>query len=512
MKVLVWHGWLLEGAGSNVYAARVVEALRRAGHDVLLLCQERHPERYDFLDRWGTVDDAGVRLETDRPAPGGRATLLRPSIGPVLPVFVYDEYEETEVERFVDLSDDDLGLYIERNVAALRVAAEWHAPDVVIAGHAVPGPVVARRAIGEGRYVAKIHGSDLEYAVRAQTRYRDMAAEGLSGARAIVGATRDVLERTEALVPGLRPPLLVVPPGVSADRFLIPDDDAIEATLASLEADPDSSRGRGAPVETQLARAVRTRDADAIERLARTYDQTVPDPDAAATLRELRSRAGPVVGYFGKLIPQKGVHQLLLALPQCSSSPRALVVGFGLFREWLQAISLTVEDGDGEALEWVLRSAGLEEPEARRTPASGLAHGSVGFTGRLDHRYAPAALASMDVLVVPSVLDEAFGMVSAEGAAAGALPLVARHSGLADIAAALEGEVGRPGMFSFRPGEGSVDRIREGIDRLLEIRPPERRDLARRLSRFVSREWTWERTAERLLSAAQRARSPGAST
>ena len=39
----------------------------------------------------------------------------------------------------------------------------------------------------------------------------------------------------------------------------------------------------------------------------------------------------------------------------------------------------------------------------------------------------------LDVLVVPSVMHEAFGMVAVEGAAAGALPLVARHSGLAEI-------------------------------------------------------------------------------
>src|SRR5438094_226516 len=69
--------------------------------------------------------------------------------------------------------------------------------------------------------------------------------------------------------------------------------------------------------------------------------------------------------------------------------------------------------------------------------AKGLA-GRVRFTGRLDHRYAPNALAAMDILVVPSILEEAFGMVATEGAACGALPLVARHSGLAEVSRALE--------------------------------------------------------------------------
>ena len=93
--------------------------------------------------------------------------------------------------------------------------------------------------------------------------------------------------------------------------------------------------------------------------------------------------------------------------------------------------------------------------DRRRAARADRAAGARGvtFTGRLDHRYAPDALAAMDVQVVPSILSEAFGMVAAEGAAAGALPLVARHSGLAEVAAALESEVGRPGLFSFEPGE-----------------------------------------------------------
>ena len=45
-----------------------------------------------------------------------------------------------------------------------------------------------------------------------------------------------------------------------------------------------------------------------------------------------------------------------------------------------------------------------------------------------------------DVTVVPSIFPEAFGMVAAEAAAAGSPPLVARHSGLAEVAAGLEEE------------------------------------------------------------------------
>jgi glycosyltransferase involved in cell wall biosynthesis len=125
----------------------------------------------------------------------------------------------------------------------------------------------------------------------------------------------------------------------------------------------------------------------------------------------------------------------------------------------------------------------------------------VTFTGRLDHRYAPGALAAMDVLVVPSILLEAFGMVAAEGAAAGALPLVARHSGLAELSAALEDAVARPGLFSFEPGPEAHRRIAEGVDRLLSLPSGERDELRQGVSGFVAREWSWQRTVARLLEA-----------
>ena len=107
----------------------------------------------------------------------------------------------------------------------------------------------------------------------------------------------------------------------------------------------------------------------------------------------------------------------------------------------------------------------------------------------------------MDVIVVPSILHEAFGMVAAEGRPQGALPVVARHSGLAEVAAALEGEVGRPGLFSFEPGEGAVERLTASVDTLLGISRVEREELRAAVSGFVERTWTWERTASKILAA-----------
>lgn len=507
MRVLLWHGWLLEGSGSNVYTARTAEAMRAAGHDVALVCQERHAERFPFVDAAGTVDVDGVSLPTATGATpaAGRLVMLRPVIGDLLPVFVVDDYEGfSDVRRFVDLDDDALSGYLERNVAALEHAIDWHGTDVVVSGHAIPGSVVASRALQRARrsipLIAKIHGSDLEYAIREQRRYRELAAEGLARATAVAGATRDVLERTVALVPEAAGKTVVVPPGVDVDRFTPRRRrDALAAAARAIDgAAPDGGRPRS--VDDDVRAALARRDAGALERLSAGYDQDAPDAGAASRVRALANESGPLVGYLGKLIPQKGVHDLLLAVTRLRHDVRIVVVGFGGFREWLTALTIALRDGDADGLRW-LRDAW---PEPLDAPAGGNAGNAarVSWTGRLDHRFAPEVVSALDVLVVPSILPEAFGMVAAEGAAAGALPIVARHSGLAEVAAALEDAAGRPGLFSYAPGLGASGRIAEAIDRLLDLPGRDRERLRGAVRRFVVREWTWERTASRLLDGA----------
>jgi glycosyltransferase involved in cell wall biosynthesis len=503
MKVLLWHGWLLEGSGSNVATARLAKTLVSEGHDVLLLCQERHPDRYEWISACGTVGADGLRPGEIDAAPGpGRCVLLRPEIGTLLPVFVLDEYEGFRVKRFTELGDDELDRYLDRNVEALRASLEWHRSDVVIAGHAIPGAVVARRAAGPGAYVAQIHGSDLEYAVSAQERYRKLAREGLLGAQAVTGATENVLARCEEMVPGVRLLAHTISPGVDTDRFRpMVRRQALLKTASLLDRAPEVSRGRSSRVDEEVGRALADHDAARLDDLARTYDQEAPDAAAATRLRELAAFGGPIVGYFGKLIPQKGVHLLLAAARASRHRPLTLVVGFGLHREWLTALAMALRQPDAAAVAWLAAAGGVPPESLQLDPQDSA--GPVVFTGRLDHRYAPGALAAMDVLVVPSVLPEAFGMVAAEGAAAGALPLLARHSGLAEVAAALEGAAGRPNLFSFEPGRGAAARIAQGLDRLLSLPKEESHDLRRDVASFVRSHWSWNRTARSLLALAR---------
>ena len=65
MRIVLWHGYLLGGTGSNVYTRALAREWSRAGHTVVVICQEPHPERYDL----------------------GGARVFRPNVGGLLPVF-----------------------------------------------------------------------------------------------------------------------------------------------------------------------------------------------------------------------------------------------------------------------------------------------------------------------------------------------------------------------------------------------------------------------------------------
>jgi glycosyltransferase involved in cell wall biosynthesis len=294
----------------------------------------------------------------------------------------------------------------------------------------------------------------------------------------------------------------VVPPGVDVAAFRPRSRaEALVEAADRLDHDESTRSGRPSALDGEVERALDARDARAIDALFERYDEDVPEREAAERIRRLADREGPIVGYLGKLIPQKGVELFLEALPALRHEPAALVVGFGSDRDWLAALAIALGRGDREAIAWLREAGGLPVDPATTPGAAGRVP-DLTFTGLLDHRYAPGALAAMDVQVVPSILQEAFGMVAAEGAAAGALPIVARHSGLAEVAAALEEDVGRPGLFSFEPGDGAVHRLVEGVDRLLSLPAPERDELRRAVSSFVGNHWTWERTAAKLLAAA----------
>src|ERR687892_1232027 len=223
MRILLWHGYLLRGSGSNIFKANIVRAWRADGHEVLLMCQERDVEGLGFIDAHGDFapdNRSFTTAPTNEPGASGLATLVRPSIGEVLPVYVYDEYEGFTAKRFVDLTDEELERYTSANIRAMVTAIEQHQPDAIITGHEVMGPYIAREACRRTgtEYLAKLHGSALEYAVKEQPeRYAEFASAGLGSARVVAGGSNYMVAEASSVVPGWESRAQVVNPGCDVE-------------------------------------------------------------------------------------------------------------------------------------------------------------------------------------------------------------------------------------------------------------------------------------------------------
>ena len=149
---------------------------------------------------------------------------------------------------------------------------------------------------------------------------------------------------------------------------------------------------------------------------------------------------------------------------------------------------------------------GLGEEAARRyAEAAAALPARVTWVGRLEHDELADLLPAAEAMVVPSTFPEAFGMVAAEAAAAGSLPVVARHSGLGEVAETLGGavpEAARP-LLGFDLGPDAVPQLAAALTGWLG-RPPELREAAREAMVAVTRErYSWEGVARTVLAAAE---------
>ena len=409
MKILLWHGYLLGGTGSNVYTRMLAREWSRDGHEVVVLSQEPQPELHDL----------------------GSALAVRPDVGGLLPVFVLDRYEGYEVKRVQDCTRAELDAWVEANAAALRRQLP---ADVVLCNHVLLGGPVG--AASGAPFAVKVHGSELEYTMRDNAALAAWGRESLLQAEAVFvgsGHIRGVLEDVVGHVERVRE----VPPGVDVEEWRPrPRPEALGGLLDEARRDPPNPGNEN-------------------ERL--------PDEGNAERLDEFLSGDEPTVLYFGKLLYNKGIHILLDALQGVDA--RAVIVGFGDYRAELERLA------GARAL----------------------------FTGPLEHRHLVHLLPLADVTVVPSIFPEAFGMVAAEAAAAGSPPLVARHSGLAEVAAGLEEEypVHLRHLASFATGDAAE--LGRKLNELLALPADDRAALSEAARRATLERWSWAGVSRRLL-------------
>ena len=471
----ILHGWLLEGSGSNLWTRSVVRSLCRMGETVHLVCQENHPERYDFIAgaavhrRDGTVETKFAR-ETPY---SGKCFLHQPELDGILPVFVWDKYEEySRVVPMIDLPTPEIESYIARNVSVVSRLVRDEGITVIHANHAVLMPTVAQR-IGETAgtpYTVMPHGSDIEYAVKKDERFLRYASDAFERARRIfvIGdEMRGRVLKVFAGVPGLESKLSDLHLGVDTSDFEPLAREGRPGNIALLSAALATlPRGKSIAQEREMLRTLpNVTELDGLlETLgaAARYDSKRPDENADSKLIAIPWTSAPTLLFVGRLIAWKGIQSLIAALPLAMDREpglRTIIVGHGPLREAMEAFVWALREGRRDIVKLIARNGGALEGSAKspgdesslhevtsfyeRLESSGtldayfetarrvLRDDSVVFTGYLTHSELRHLFPCCDVGVFPSVVREAGPLVFLEALASGCFPLGTYFGGMA---------------------------------------------------------------------------------
>jgi glycosyltransferase involved in cell wall biosynthesis len=460
--ICILHGYLLEGSGSNLWTREMVRALCREGQAVHLVCQEPHPEHYDFIAAaYAYEPDGAVTTLVERDTPyEGRCVLHKPRLGDTLPVYVGDKYEEfAQALPMIDLPDAAIEDYLARNVAVVERLAREAGVSVIHANHAVLMSVVAERvhAATGVPYAVMPHGSAIEYAVK-----KDESALDGAGRVIVIGEEmrRRVLGTFPAL-PDLGEKLAELQLGVDMEAFTLAGRQERAArggdlckALAGLERGkrPEAAERLRASLRPDMTRE----DLVAALQAVRDYGWKRPDAGLEQALAGIDWERDELLLYVGRLIAAKGPQSIVAALPLIlRRHPRArlVMVGHGPLRETLEALLWALETGAaglardiaawGSLLEGRpapfedlhLFFAGLEERGAldgyfdiaRKT----VRPERVIFTGYLTHDELKHLFPCCDAAVFPSVVPEAGPLVFLEALASGSFPLGTYFAGMA---------------------------------------------------------------------------------
>ncbi|NJC69782.1 glycosyltransferase family 4 protein [Planosporangium thailandense] len=190
-----------------------------------------------------------------------------------------------------------------------------------------------------------------------------------------------------------------------------------------------------------------------------------PAPRAVAAARSRYAGEGPLLGFAGRLVYEKGVQDLVAALPRLRAAhpgARLVIAGDGPHQQALR-----------------------DEVHDRRLQRA------VSFAGFLGDDELPAVLAAMDTVVVPSIY-EPFGMVALEAAAAGAPLAVTATGGLTEIVT--------PEVTGMTFPARDPDRLADAVGSLLAD-PSFAATVAHNARTMVAEKYSWATVARRTVEA-----------
>ena len=207
MDIALFHGYELNGSGSNEYNRYLAASLLKLGHNVHIICRESHPERIPFIGQhWHWDLEFNYEKTILNPAYAERCVLHQIPSGAIYPVYLTDKQRPGNVKSFVEMSDAELDTFIYINESVLEAILSHCSIDVLFANHLVMQPTMALAPCKKHQIpmVFFLHGSAIEYTVRKDTRYLQLARRAVLASARIISGNQEVKNRMLELYPDFR--------------------------------------------------------------------------------------------------------------------------------------------------------------------------------------------------------------------------------------------------------------------------------------------------------------------
>jgi len=465
------HAFFLEGTGSNIWTRSIVRSLCENGETVHLVCQELHPENYDFIAECHYYSDNGsveTKLKRDVPYKG-KCIMHQPQLD-VLPVFVWDKYEgfpnATPMTKLPNSAIED---YLQRNTKVVLEIIKNYGLTSLHVNHAVLLSVVAQRVnkITSIPYAIMPHGSAIEYAIKRDKRFLDIAVPPFEYAKKIFVISKEIKNRVCSVfqdLPDICQKMTLLNLGVDTSMFkpISPElrNQNIEKLCKKLEHIPRGKSDEQSKIlRKKLKPDLQIKELREIISLTNDYPVKHPDADVESKLKKIDWDHDKIIVFVGRLIANKGIQSVIAALPLIfhqNPDTKLIVVGSGPLREIMEIFLWALENNDRELVKRIATWGKSLEKNLDDTSSFDeilclynqlennneldsyyekatchIASDKVIFTGYLGHEELRYLFPCCDVAIFPSMVMEAGPLVFLEALASGCFPLGTYFGGMA---------------------------------------------------------------------------------
>lgn len=470
MSLVITHGYLLTGTGSNLYVNNLVRELAKVGKEVNLLCQDFDPMAIDFVNEYYefNTENTEYKLVGEKSSSfPGKVRVFKPNLNGFLPVYVYDHYDGYEVKEFPSCTYEEVASYVTQNKNALELVVVDFKVEVVNTNHLVMFPHIAtlvKETTGV-RHLITVHGSALNFTVKKDKRFEEFAKNSLVKADEIIvdslHADNELKEFLDDVdLSYLKEKVEIIPAGVDVTSFFLPTapaEEMIQDFQDKIALKVLTSKGR----TTEQTEGILNNEAsvqeviNSVEQLRADYDYRNVDQDVVAKVETLKDGTHRIM-FVGKYLWTKGLHLIIFGIPKVLKQfPKAkfVFVGFGPYREPCEVVVNALANNNLDQLEEVLKAQNplfkgeegnvkllqeilSQEKETLTQIIDELGFDvrqNIVFTGIAEHKELVSLLPAMDALIAPSVFPEAFGMVAIEAMACGVYPVLTYQSAFKEI-------------------------------------------------------------------------------